>query len=113
MTAVATRGEAASDASFEDEPQSTILEAAAALIGDVRAHRLHVGDHRTARRLERLARFVTDEAEVLLGCELWDLPMPAGGGPGRAALGWFLRFDPHTRRARTLIGLPVPTVGEL
>lgn len=86
----------------------TPLAKAVRLLGEVRSVRLLAGDHQAARLLERLAELVAEEADVLEGVERWGLPSRDPVYPDGATVGWFLRHDAATRKARRLHGLPLP-----
>lgn len=84
------------------------LLGAAELIGAVRVGRLLHRDVEGAGRLARIVEHVIDEAEVLRGVELWDLPAPERDYPAGATVGWLLRYDAASRAARRLNGLDLP-----
>jgi hypothetical protein len=91
---------------------SVLLARAAVAIGRESTVRLLAGDRDGGARLALLAQLVHEEAELLEGEEKWSLPRLDRGAPPGATVGWFLRHDAHTRRARQLLGLPNPYVME-
>ena len=89
------------------------LGRAAVLIDAERTAQMNRGDHESACRLQRLARLVGEEDEVLDGVARHGHPPVERWHPPGATIGWLARHDPASRRARLLNGLPVPGVQEI
>jgi hypothetical protein len=67
-----------------------------------------LADGEQARRLNRLATKVEQEAEYLRNRGLGYPPVRRRNAPAGATIGWWLRYDAITRASRSELGLPIP-----